>query len=347
MSLIASAIRTVERSPLPDPLTRTGINFLVGRTRRSLSGGSLSQRNATHEQAFVRAMAAYPIAEHTDAANEQHYELPPEFFGLVLGPRRKYSSCLYRRGGETLAQAEVFGLLETVAHADLADGQHILELGCGWGSLTLFMAERYPDAKITAVSNSAPQRAYIEAQAREKGFANVRVITADMNSFQPGGRFDRIVSVEMFEHMANWQKLLERVRSWLAPEGRVFIHVFTHKSRSYRFDHRDKSDWIAQHFFTGGIMPSHELIRHFPDLFDVEHEWQWNGRNYQRTANQWLANMDANLPEIDRILAGVYGKDALIWRRRWRLFFLATAGLFGHKNGEEWGVSHYRLRAAE
>jgi len=319
-----------------------GIDFLVGRTRRNLL-----ESPATHEQTFVRAMADHPIAEHTQAANEQHYELPPAFFGLVLGPRRKYSSCLYRRGDESLVQAEGLALEETVQHADLTDGQNILELGCGWGSLTLFMAERLAAARITAVSNSAPQRAYIEAEARAKGLANVRVITADMNSFYPDAKFDRIVSVEMFEHMSNWQKLLERVRSWLAPEGRLFIHVFTHKSRSYRFNHRDKSDWIAQHFFTGGIMPSRDLIRHFPTLFEVEREWRWNGCNYQRTANQWLANMDANLPEIDRILAGVYGKDALIWRRRWRLFFLATAGLFGHKNGEEWGVSHYRLRAAE
>jgi len=341
VSLIASAIRTVERSPFPDSVTRTGIDFLVGRTRRSLL-----ESPTTYEQAFVRAMADHPIAEHTQAANEQHYELPPAFFGLVLGPLRKYSSCLYRRGDESLAQAELLALEETVAHADLADGQDILELGCGWGSLTLFMAERFPASRIMAVSNSAPQRAYIEAQARERGLANIRVTTADMNNFHPNAMFDRIVSVEMFEHMSNWQNLLERVHTWLMREGRLFIHVFTHKSRSYRFDHRDKSDWIAQHFFTGGIMPSHDLIRQFPALFDVEQEWRWNGRNYQRTANQWLANMDANLPEVDRILAEVYGKEALIWRRRWRLFFLATAGLFGHKNGEEWGVSHYRLRAA-
>ncbi|MBD0413838.1 SAM-dependent methyltransferase [Oryzicola mucosus] len=339
MSLIASAINLVERSALPDPVLRQGIQFLVGRTRQRLVG----ETGGDADFAFARDMARYPIAEHTDAANEQHYELPPEFFGLVLGPRRKYSCCLYRNGNETLAEAEVAALQDTVTHADLADGQSILELGCGWGSLTLYMAEQYPNARIVAVSNSAPQRLYIEQQARERGFGNVTVITADMNEFEATGSFDRIVSVEMFEHMANWRALLERARGWLKADGRLFLHVFTHRSRCYRFDHSDKSDWIAQHFFTGGIMPSHGLAHQFTDLFSVEKEWRWNGTHYQRTAEDWLKNMDANRDATDRILCDVYGADAALWRRRWRLFFLATAGLFGHAGGEEWAVSHYRL----
>lgn len=342
MNLIASAINTVERAPLPDPLTRYGIQFLVGRTRRRLSAASMST-----ESDFAREMARHPIATHVDAANEQHYELPPAFFSLVLGPRRKYSSCFYDNGTETLAQAELRALEETVAHADLADGQRILELGCGWGSLTLFMAERYPNAQIVAVSNSAPQRRHIEEQAEARGLDNVRIVTADMNDFGPEGVFDRVVSVEMFEHMSNWKALLERVKGWLAPDGRLFLHVFTHRLGCYRFDHADKSDWIANHFFTGGVMPSHGLIRCFADIFEVEQEWRWNGKHYRRTAEDWLANFDANRPEIDRILVAVYGDDAGLWRRRWRLFFLATAGLFGHANGEEWGVSHYRLRPAK
>lgn len=341
MNLIAAAINTVERTQLPDPVTRYGIQFLVGRTRRRLSAGSMAT-----DGDFARAMAQYPIAAHVEVANEQHYELPPAFFGLILGPRRKYSSCLYGDGAETLAEAEMRALEETVAHAEIADGQLILELGCGWGSLTLFMAERFPAARILAVSNSAPQRRYIEQQARERKLDNVRVITADMNNFWPEGFFDRIVSVEMFEHMSNWQRLLERAKRWIAPGGKLFLHVFTHRQGCYRFDHADKSDWIANHFFTGGVMPSHGLIRRFPDIFAVEQEWRWSGKHYQRTADDWLANFDANLPGIDRILTDVHGKDAILWRRRWRLFFLATAGLFGHANGEEWGVSHYRLRPA-
>lgn len=342
MSLIASIIRAAERAPLPDSLAQMGIELLVGRTRRKLATeGHLAESD------FVRAMGEHRIAEYAEAANKQHYELPPEFFALTLGPRRKYSCCLYRTGEETLADAERMSLEETVRHADLADGQAILELGCGWGSLTLFMAERFPRSIITAVSNSRPQRLHIETQAAERGLANVRILTADMNEFSAGSQYDRIVSVEMFEHMSNWEGLLERIRTWLSPEtGRLFIHVFSHKNSPYRFDHRNEADWIAQHFFTGGIMPSHGLIGHFPDCFVVEKDWRWSGLHYQKTAVDWLARFDENREQIDRILVAVYGADAILWRQRWRLFYLATAGLFGHAGGEEWGVSHYLLRPA-
>ena len=341
MSLVARAIRAVESAPMPDLVTRAGVSLLVGRTSRRLA------REAEQDGAFARGMVRHPIAEHADAANRQHYELPPAFFGLVLGPRRKYSCCLYRSDTDTLAEAEVFALEETVAHAGLADGQRILELGCGWGSLTLFMAERFPRARIVAVSNSRPQRAHIEAEAARRRLGNIEVITADMNDFETAARFDRVVSVEMFEHMANWRALLARVRHWLAADGRLFLHVFTHDRQPYRFDHGRDDDWIAQHFFTGGIMPSHGLIRQFPDLFTVEAQWRWNGSHYRRTADDWLDNFDANRAEIDRIFADVYGGDAALWARRWRLFFLATSGLFGHGGGEPWGVSHYRLAPAQ
>jgi cyclopropane-fatty-acyl-phospholipid synthase len=340
MNPIAAAIRAVEATPLPDAVTRAGVEFLVGTRRRSLASA------IDNDAAFARAMSDHPIAEHTDTANEQHYELPPRFFELTLGPRRKYSCCLYLAGHETLAEAEILALEETIAHAGLADGQTILELGCGWGSLTLFMAERFPRSRIVAVSNSAPQRHHIETLAEAAGLTNLLVVTADMNDFQSTGTFDRIVSVEMFEHMSNWKALLDRARSWLNPDGRLFLHVFSHRSQPYRFDRSDQTDWIAQHFFTGGIMPSHGLIGHFPDCFEIEEQWRWNGRHYQRTAEQWLDRFDANRAEIDAVLREVYGDRAKLWRRRWRLFYLATAGLFGHAGGEEWGVSHYRLRPA-
>ncbi len=340
MSVIGAAIRAAERAPLPDMLTRAGIEFLVGMRRRGITGAPVD------DHVFAQGMADYPIAEHTDAANEQHYELPPRFFELTLGPRRKYSCCYYPTGTETLAEAEVLALEETAAHAGLADGQRILELGCGWGSLSLYMAARYPHAAITAVSNSAPQRRHIEGLAKAAGLTNLTVITADMNRFAPAARFDRVVSVEMFEHMANWRALLERVRGWLEPDGRLFIHVFSHRDQPYRFDRNDQTDWIAQHFFTGGIMPSHGLIGHFPECFGVEQQWRWSGKHYQRTAEHWLERFDANGAGIDAELRSVYGGDAKLWRRRWRLFYLATAGLFGHADGEEWGVSHYLLRPA-
>lgn len=341
MSLTSSTIRVAERIPLPDPVTRAGIGLLVGRTGKTLAAASDRE-----ECDFAREMAAHPIAEHADAANAQHYELPPGFFALTLGSRRKYSCCLYPTGRETLDEAERLALEETIAHAGLADGQSILELGCGWGSLTLFMAGRFPGAAITAVSNSKPQRLYIKAEAAVRGLRNVRVITADMNAFEPDGTYDRIVSVEMFEHMSNWRILLERIRAWLAPQGKLFVHVFSHRRSPYRFDHGNDADWIARHFFTGGIMPSHGLIRHFSDCFTVEKDWRWSGLHYRKTAMDWLARFDANREQIDHILSEVYGDNAALWRQRWRLFYLATAGLFGHAGGEEWGVSHFLLRPA-
>jgi cyclopropane-fatty-acyl-phospholipid synthase len=338
MSLIVGAIGAVERTPLPDSVTRAGIGWLVARSRRRLAG------SPANDGRFAADMATRRVAEHADKANAQHYELPASFFALALGPRRKYSCCLYDDGARTLAEAEISALETTVRRADLRDGQHILELGCGWGSLSLFMAERFPNARIVAVSNSASQRAFIESEAARRSLTNLEVVTADMNDFAAGARFDRVVSVEMFEHMANWRALLTRIRGWLAPEGALFIHVFTHRTGCYRFDSADRSDWIAQHFFTGGVMPSHGLIAEFPDLFAIEQAWRWNGVNYQRTALDWLANFDARREPIDAILGDVYGNRARLWRRRWRLFFLSTAGLFGDRGGEEWGVSHYRLR---
>ena len=339
MSAVASVITAFEGAPLPDPIRRAAVNLLVSGAKKGLAGAP-----ADADAAFARDMGLHPIAEHTKAANDQHYELPDAFFQRVLGPRLKYSSCLYTTGKETLAEAERLALAETCSHADLRDGQDILELGCGWGSLSLWMAETYPNARIVSVSNSASQRAFIECKAGARGLSNLTVVTADMNVFNIDRRFDRVVSVEMFEHMANWRALLARVHGWLKPDGALFLHVFSHKRAPYRFDAEDPADWIAQHFFTGGLMPSHALIREFGDLFALEADWRWSGAHYARTAEDWLANYDRCADEIGDILREVYGKDARLWGRRWRLFFLATAGLFGHDNGEEWGVSHYRLR---
>ena len=339
MTLIAAATGLIERVPLPDAVTAAGISWLVDRTSRRLA-----DRAEDKEIAFARAMALHPVAVRPDAANAQHYEVPAAFFDLVLGARRKYSCCLYLDPNDNLDRAEEQALRETATHADLADGQDVLELGCGWGSLSLWMAEQYPRSRITAVSNSRSQRAFIEAAAEARGLRNLRVVTADMNDFSIDTQFDRVVSVEMFEHMTNWQALLARVHTWLRPDGLLFLHVFSHRSASYLFETDDKEDWIAQHFFTGGIMPSHGLIRHVAAHFRVENEWRWSGTHYARTARDWLANYDRNEAAIWEVLQSVYGENAGLWRRRWRLFFLATAGLFGHAGGSEWGVSHYRLR---
>jgi cyclopropane-fatty-acyl-phospholipid synthase len=341
MKLTAAALEASERLAWPDPVLRAGVGMLVGRTKRRLRAAT-----AAADEDFARRMTDFPIAINTREANGQHYEVPAEFFALMLGPRRKYSCCYYDDPAATLIEAEERALTETARHADLADGQQILELGCGWGSLSLWMARHYPHARIMSVSNSQSQRAFIAQRAEAEGLRNLTVIAADMNAFMPQGAFDRIVSVEMFEHMSNWRDLLKRAASWLKPDGRLFIHIFSHRSAPYRFDASDHTDWIAQHFFTGGIMPSHGLIRQFSDLVEVEEEWWWNGNHYRRTAEQWLENFDRNAADIVRVLRGFYGADALLWQRRWRLFLLATSGLFGHSGGNEWGVSHYRLRRA-
>lgn len=341
MNMLAFAINTAERAPLTDGMTLAGIDFLCGRTKRRLAASSSEE-----ESAFVETMGQFPVATHTDEANRQHYEVPAEFFALALGSQRKYSCCLYPTADTTLDQAESFALAETVKHAAIKDGMTILELGCGWGSLSLYLARHFPNSRVVSVSNSASQRAYILDMASQAGLTNLTVITADMNDFTTDEQFDRVVSVEMFEHMSNWRTLLERVLTWVKPDGRLFLHVFTHKDRSYRFDQDDPADWIAHHFFTGGIMPSHDLPHRFSDLFAVENEWRWSGTHYRRTALDWLENFDRHIDSIQPILTQVYGKDASLWQRRWRLFFLATAGLFGHDNGDVWGVGHYLLAPA-
>ena len=341
MSFVSTIIGTAERVPLPDVIIRAAIHRLCSRTATKLATG-----NAESDAWFADEMAARAIAEHTDAANVQHYEVPAAFFAHVLGPNRKYSSCFYREPATTLREAEEESLRQTVEHADLADGQSILELGCGWGSLSLWMARQFPRSGVTAVSNSNSQREHIEREAAKRGLPNLRVVTADMNVFDPGAQFDRIVSVEMFEHMMNWRELMARLRAWLKPDGRFFMHIFTHRSGAYLFDRSDAEDWIAQHFFVGRVMPSHHLIRQYADLFRIEKEWRWSGTHYQRTAQDWLVNFDAHRDEVEGILREVYGDDTALWMRRWRWFFLATSGLFGYADGSEWGVSHYRMRAA-
>lgn len=334
------ATRLAERALLPDSIIRAGIRRVVTENERRHAA-------PVDDAVFAREMGEYPIAIFSDAANSQHYELPAAFFATFLGPRRKYSSCFYPTGDESLAAAENCALATTVERAQIADGLDILELGCGWGSLSLYMAERYPAARIIAVSNSHSQRSYIELKARTLGIQNLKVMTADMNDFGTELRFDRIMSLEMFEHIANWRALLARSRMWLRPGGTLFLHVFAHQSRASRYDVCDREDWMAQHFFSGGIMPSRSLIHQFADIFEIEQEWRWNGNHYRRTALDWLRNFDANRDALNGILHRIYGDDAALWRQRWRMFFLAVAESFGFDNGNAWGVSHYRLKPTQ
>jgi cyclopropane-fatty-acyl-phospholipid synthase len=333
-----------EKGRLPDSAIRLGIRRLLARNLVDREGPSLEAQHAAFRR-FVADMRRSPIAINTREANEQHYELPPAFFMLCLGPRLKYSSAYFDKGVRNLGRAEMRMLALTCERADLADEQHILELGCGWGSLTLWMAEKYPKATITAVSNSVPQREFILARAREKGFNNVTVLTRDMNRLSlPEASFDRVVSVEMFEHMRNWPKLLGRIAQWTRPGAQLFIHIFVHRDHAYPFEPGEKDDWMSRYFFTGGIMPSDHLLYRFQDHWNVQGHWRVDGRHYEKTANAWLANHDAHGDEIMELMRETYGKkDALMWYHRWRIFWMACAELWGYREGREWFVSHYRL----
>ncbi|MCP5265357.1 MAG: class I SAM-dependent methyltransferase [Burkholderiaceae bacterium] len=341
MSVTDLALDWTERGVLPDALVRAGIRRLLRQRLDEIESGDAAASLARAE-AFADEMRVSPVALLPERANEQHYEVPAAFFEQVLGPRRKYSSAWWPDGVETLPLAEEKALAATAGHAGLADGQRILELGCGWGSLTLWMAEHFPNARITAVSNSNSQREWIEATARERGFSNLEVITCNVADFDPGRRFDRVVSVEMFEHLRNWPEMFARVARWLERDGRFFMHVFVHRDTPYPFEERDASDWMTRHFFAGGMMPSDGLALRFQDDLGVVARWRWDGTHYARTAEAWLANMSARREAVWPILEQTYGEEnAELWWTRWRLFFMSCAELFGHSNGQQWWVSHY------
>lgn len=344
MSLLSLGITLAERGLAPDWAVRRSIRQLC----RERLLDSVNRDDTTREQAvqaFVAEMRSGAIAPVPHAANEQHYELPPEFFAAVLGHRAKYSCGYWTTAQTTLDESEDAALAITCEHADLSDGQQILELGCGWGSLSLWMAARYPHSRITAVSNSHPQRWWIQARAMEAGLNNLQVLTADMNHFTTTDRFDRVVSVEMFEHMRNYEQLLERIASWLHADGKLFVHHFCHRRLAYPYETNGEANWMGRYFFTGGLMPSEDLLGRFPRHLTVTNRWRWSGTHYQRTAEAWLARLDARRKEVLPILESTYGpREAHRWFHRWRLFFLAVAELFGLNAGEEWYVTHQLLQ---
>ena len=336
------AFDLTEQGLVPDAVIRRGIRFLTKQRLKEINANNVEKMDELRQE-FIEHMLTAPIALVPEKANEQHYEVPAEFYLMSLGPNLKYSSAYWPENVKTLADAETAALHETCLHADLKDGQEILELGCGWGSLTLWMAKHYPNSQITAVSNSNSQREHIENNARALGLENISIITCDMNNFDiDHNRFDRVVSVEMFEHMRNWPELYKRVSNWLKPGGKFFKHIFVHRTASYAFEDNGPSDWMSRYFFSGGMMPSDDLPLTFQNDLKIVQRWRWDGTHYEKTANAWLESMDMHQAELTPVFNDIYGEEnTKKWWSRWRIFFMACAELFGYENGQQWWVSHY------
>lgn len=347
MSVVTSmAVGWTETGLVPDSVIRSGIRRLLEKKRRQIHAGDI-EYSASETNQFVAMMDASPIALVPERANEQHYEIPAGFFAEVMGDHLKYSCGYWPAGVTNLTEAEAAALRVTVQRADIRDGQQILDLGCGWGSLSLWIAAQFPNSQVTAVSNSTSQREFIVARARTRKLDNIRVLVQDMNDFTTDDRFDRIVSVEMFEHMRNYRALFSSINRWLAPEGRFFMHIFCHYSTPYEYIDKGPGDWMSRHFFSGGIMPSAELPLRFAGQLNIDQRWQWSGKHYARTCDAWLARMDSNKAQIMPHLAVCYGEtEAPLWWQRWRIFFMACSELFQFRRGEEWYVSHYLFRKA-
>jgi cyclopropane-fatty-acyl-phospholipid synthase len=343
-SVTAKAVDWTETGLVPDSVIRAGIRRLLERKLREIHASDV-EKAAIIKNRFVQMMGESPIALVPHLANEQHYEVPAAFFSEVLGRHRKYSSCYWPKGVEDLEAAEEAALQVTVERAGIEDGMKVLDLGCGWGSLSLWIAEHFPNASVTSVSNSQSQRDYIMSAAENRGLDNVEVHVCDMNDFDAPGTYDRVVSVEMFEHMRNYPELFRRISNWLQPDGRFFMHIFCHRTTPYEYIDKGPADWMSRHFFSGGIMPSADLPMRIGGDLTVEKHWQWNGDHYARTLRAWLQRMDSRRNAVMPILEETYGSDqADRWRMRWRIFFMACEELFAYNGGNEWYVSHYLLK---
>ena len=345
-AVTARAVSWTESGLVPDTVIRAGIRRLLESKRKEINSGDVECAANTLNR-FVAMMNKSPIALVPDLANEQHYEVPAEFFSYVMGDHLKYSCCYWPNYANSLSEAEIAALELTVIRAGIEDGMQVLDLGCGWGSLSLWIAEHFPNATVTSVTNSTSQREFILKQAGDRSIQNIDVIACDMNDFSTKKRFNRVVSIEMFEHMRNYGELFRRIDDWLLPDGRFFMHIFCHRTTPYEYQDKGPSDWMSRHFFSGGIMPSANLPLRFTENLIIDEQWHWNGKHYVKTCNAWLDNMDQKKDAIMPVLAKCYGAwNASLWWQRWRIFFMACAELFDYDEGQEWFVGHYLFRKA-
>ncbi|KAJ4830155.1 hypothetical protein Tsubulata_042905 [Turnera subulata] len=341
---VRAMLASLERNLLPDAVVRRLTRLLLASRLRSGCKPS-SELQLLDLLQFVHSLKEMPIAIQTETAKAQHYELPTSFFKLVLGKNMKYSCCYFPNESSSLEDAEKAMLELYCERAKLKDGHTVLDVGCGWGSLSLFIAQKYANCKITGICNSTTQKAYIEEQCRDLQLHNLEIIVADISTFEMEASYDRIFSIEMFEHMKNYGQLLNKISKWMKQDTLLFVHYFCHKAFAYHFEDINEDDWITRYFFTGGTMPSANLLLYFQDDVSIVNHWLVNGKHYSKTSEEWLKRMDKNLASIKPIMESTYGKDqSLKWTVYWRTFFIAVAELFGYNNGDEWMVAHFLFR---
>ena len=345
--IVKNFIKVLENGYMPDPITRIGIRSLVKqRLDESLKNTS---KDPHYLKNYAKELKKSPLAIMTDSANKQHYEVPTEFYDLSLGRHKKYSSCYWDKNTKTLEEAEQKALDLSIEHAGIVDGMRVLELGCGWGSLSLELAKRFPNSAITSVSNSKTQKSYIDNQARARGLKNLVILTRDLGvesnyDFGPE-KFDRVMSIEMMEHLRNYDLFFKKMSPSIKDDGKFFIHIFTHKNAPYYFETEGEDNWMGKYFFSGGQMPARDLFDEFNNDLVVEKKWDWNGDHYSKTLEAWLENTDQKKSEVLSMFKKTYGEGSeVIWYNRWRVFFISCSELFKYNNGEEWGVTHYLMK---
>ncbi|AZZ38289.1 SAM-dependent methyltransferase [Bdellovibrio sp. qaytius] len=346
-SVVKLVVRGIDKGLVPDPIIRLGIRNLLKQRLKDMHEQD-SKAGGHFINTHANLLRESPLAIMTKQANEQHYEVPTKYYELCLGQHKKYSSCYWDESTTTLEQAEQKALDISIERAEIKDGMRILELGCGWGSLSLELARRFPNSPVTVVSNSTTQKQFIDSKAKERGFKNLTVLTRDLGkeeNYNFGDeKFDRVMSIEMMEHLRNYEKFFSLVSKAMKSDAKMFVHIFTHKTTPYYFETEGEDNWMGKYFFSGGQMPARNLFDQFNKNLTVSQKWDWNGTHYQKTLEAWLEKMDQNEDQVRVLFKNTYGAENVeLWVNRWRVFYMACSELFGFNGGNEWAVTHYLL----